>query len=68
LPSCVDGAQCVVINMVTDKTLLIYPPTAKQVNLKGANNAITVAANTIGHFYSEGVNAWYGLIAVTDVA
>lgn len=68
LPSCLDGAQCVVINMVTDKTLLIYPPTAKQVNLKGANNAITVAANTIGHFYSEGANAWYGLIAVTDVA
>ena len=68
LPSCVDGAQCVVINMVTDKTLLIYPPLGKQVNLKGANNAITVAANTIGHFYSEGANAWYGLIAATDVA
>jgi len=68
LPSCVDGAQCVIINMVTDKTLLIYPPLGKQLNLRGANNALTVAANTIGHFYSEGANAWYGLIAATDVA
>ncbi len=68
LPACVDGAQCVVINMVTDKTLKIYPPEGKQVNLAGANNAITVAANTVGHFYSEGANAWYGLIAATDVA
>ena len=67
LPSCVNGAQCVVINMVTDKTLLIYPPTAKQVNLKGANNAITVAANTVSHFYSEGANAWYGLTSAADV-
>ncbi len=68
LPSCVEGAQCVVINMVTDKSLLIYPPSGKQVNLKGADNAINVAANTVGHFYSEGANAWYGLIAATDVA
>jgi predicted RecA/RadA family phage recombinase len=68
LPSCVDGAQCVVINMVTDKTLLIYPPTAKQVNLAGANNAITVAANTVSHFYSEGANAWYGFTCAADVA
>ncbi len=68
LPSCVDGAQCIIVNMVTDKTLKIYPPTGKQVNLMGANNALTVAANTIGHFYSEGTNAWYGLHAATDVA
>jgi hypothetical protein len=68
LPACVDGAQVVVVNMVTDKTLKIYPPEGKQVNLAGANNAITVAANTVGHFYSEGANAWYGLIAATDVA
>jgi len=68
LPSCVDGAQCVVVNLNTDKTLEIYPPTGKQVNNAGANNAITVAANTIGHFYSEGANAWYGLHAATDVA
>ncbi len=68
LPSCVNGAQCVVINMVTDKTLLIYPPLGKQVNLRGANNSLNVAANTIGIFYSEGTNAWYGLDAATDVA
>lgn len=60
LPACVNGKTVVVINMVTDKTLKIYPPTAKQVNLAGANNAITVAANTISTFYSEGANAWYG--------
>jgi predicted RecA/RadA family phage recombinase len=68
LPSCVNGARCVVINMVTDKTLLIYPPLAKQVNLKGANNAITVAANTISYFVSEGTNAWYGHTSAADVA
>jgi hypothetical protein len=68
LPSCVDGAQCIVVNLVTDKTLLIYPPTGKQVNLAGANNAITVAANSVGIYVSEGTNAWYGLHAATDVA
>jgi predicted RecA/RadA family phage recombinase len=68
LPSCTDGAMCVVVNLVTDKTLLIYPPVGKQVNNKGANNAITVAANTVGIFFSEGANAWYGLDAATDVA
>jgi len=68
LPTCVDGAQCMVINLVTDKTLLIYPPTGKQVNNKGANNAITVAANSVGIYWSEGANAWYGLHAATDVA
>ncbi len=68
LPSCVNGALCVVINMVTDKTLLIYPPLGKQVNLRGANNSLNVAANTVGIFWSEGTNAWYGLDAATDVA
>lgn len=68
LPSCKDGAMCVVVNLVTDKTLKIYPPVGKQVNLAGANNAITVAANTVGIFWSEGANAWYGLDAATDVA
>lgn len=68
LPSCVSGAQCIVVNMVTDKVLKIYPPTGKQVNLAGANNAITVAANTVGIYVSEGTNAWYGLHAATDVA
>ncbi len=68
LPSCVNGAVCVVINMVTDKTLLIYPPLGKQVNLRGANNSLNVAANTVGIFWSEGTNAWYGLDAATDVA
>lgn len=68
LPSCVNGAQCIIVNMVTDKTLLVYPPTGKQVNNAGANNAITVAANTVGIYVSEGVNAWYGLHAATDVA
>ncbi len=68
LPSCVNGAMCVVINMVTDKSVLIYPPLGKQVNLRGANNSLNVAANTVGIFYSEGTNAWYGLDAGTDVA
>ncbi len=68
LPSCVNGALCVVINMVTDKSVLIYPPLGKQVNLRGANNSLNVAANTVGIFYSEGTNAWYGLDAATDVA
>jgi len=68
LPSCKDGAMCVVVNLVTDKTLLIYPPESKQVNNKGANTAITVAANTVGIFWSESTNAWYGLDAATDVA
>lgn len=68
LPSCANGKMCVVINLVTDKTLAIYPPVGKQVNNKGANNAITVAANTVGIFWAEGANAWYGLDAATDVA
>lgn len=68
LPSCKDGAMCVVVNMVTDKTLLIYPPVGKQLNNRGANNALNVAANTVGIFWSEGANAWYGLDAATDVA
>lgn len=68
LPSCKDGALCVVVNMVTDKTLLIYPPVGKQVNLRGANNSLNVAANSVGIFWSEGANAWYGLHAATDVA
>ncbi len=68
LPSCVNGALCVVINMVTDKSVLIYPPLGKQVNLRGANNSLNVAANTVGIFWSEGTNAWYGLDATTDVA
>lgn len=68
LPSCVNGAECVVINLNTDKTLKIYPPEGKQVNNAGANNAITVAANSVGIFWSEGTNAWYGLDAATDVA
>ncbi len=68
LPSCVDGAQCVVINQSTDKTLPIYPPLGKQVNLAGANNSITVVANSITHFASEGENAWYGATPVIDTA
>lgn len=68
LPSCVNGAQCIVVNLVTDNSLLIYPPSGKQVNKKGANNAINVAANTVGIYVSEGTNAWYGLHAATDVA
>jgi hypothetical protein len=68
LPSCVNGKCSVVINLVTDKTLKIYPPVGKQVNNAGANNAITVAANTVGIFWAEGANAWYGLDAATDVA
>jgi predicted RecA/RadA family phage recombinase len=60
LPSCVDGKRCVVINFVTDKTLKVYPPEGKQVNLAGANNAIAQAANTRVEYVSEGANAYYG--------
>lgn len=60
LPSCVNGAQCVVINQTTDKTLKIYPPSGKQINGAGANNAVTLVANGTAIFASEGTNAWYG--------
>ena len=63
LPSCVGGAQCVIINQTTDKTLKIYPPVGKQINGAGANNAITLVANGTAVFASEGTNAWYGGLA-----
>lgn len=68
LPSCVNGAQCIIINMATDKTLKVYPPTGKQINGAGANNAVVMAANTIDVFASEGTNAWYGFTAAIDLA
>jgi predicted RecA/RadA family phage recombinase len=60
LPTCVNGAKCVIINQNTDKTLKIYPPTAKQINGAGANNAVTLVANGVAMFASEGANAYYG--------
>jgi predicted RecA/RadA family phage recombinase len=60
LPTCVNGAKCMIINQNTVKTLKIYPPTAKQINGAGANNAITLVANGTAMFASEGANAYYG--------
>lgn len=68
LPSCVDGAMCIVVNQVTDKTVQLYPPTGKQVNGAGANNAVAMAANTIDILVSEGTNAWYGITAGIDLS
>lgn len=68
LPSCVPGAFCVVVNQVTDKTLKIYPPTGKQINGAGANNAVVMAANTIDVLWSEGTNSWRGITAAIDLS
>lgn len=68
LPSCVDGAWCVVVNQSTDKTLPVFPPVAKQINGAGANNAVAMAANTIDVFFSEGTNSWRGFTAAIDLA
>jgi predicted RecA/RadA family phage recombinase len=68
LPSCVPGAMCVVVNQVTDKTLKIYPPTGKQINGAGANNAVVMAANTIDILWSEGTNSWLGITASIDLS
>ncbi len=68
LPSCVNGAQCIIINQATDKTLKVYPPLGKEINGAGANNAVVMAANTIDVFASEGTNAWYGFTAAIDLA
>lgn len=68
LPSCVNGAQVVLINQNTDKTLKVYPPLGKQINGAGANNAIVMAVNTMDTFASEGANAWYGTTALLDLS
>lgn len=68
LPSCVPGACCVIINQVTDKTMKIWPPTGKQINGAGANNAVVVAVNSVDVLYSEGTNAWRGFTASIDLA
>lgn len=60
LPACVNGKTVIVISQTTDKTLKIYPPTSKQINGAGANNAITLAANGTALLMSEGANAYYG--------
>lgn len=60
LPSCADGRWVVITSQTTDKTLKIYPPSGKQVNGAGANNAITLVANGTAMFWSEGTNAYYG--------
>lgn len=68
LPACANGKQVVIINLNTDKTLKVYPPVSKQVNGAGANNAITMTANTVGAFWSEGTNAYYGFAASAPVS
>lgn len=68
LPSCVDGAVCVIVNQATDKTLKVYPPTGKEINGAGANNAVVMAANTIDFLFSEGTNSWRGFTAAIDLA
>lgn len=68
LPSCVNGAWCVVVNQATDKTLNVFPPVSKQINGAGANNAVSMAANTIDVFFSEGTNSWRGFTAAVDLS
>lgn len=68
LPACVGGAQCIVINQETDKTLKVYPPSGKQINGAGADNSIVMAANTMDIFASEGANAWYGCTTSLDLS
>ena len=60
LPTAVDGETCVLINQNTAETLEVYPPLGKEINGAGANNAITMVANAVATFYSEGANAYYG--------
>ena len=68
LPSCVPGACCIIINQVTDKTLKIWPPTGKQINGAGANNAVVMAVNTVDILWAEGTNSWRGVTAAIDLA
>jgi len=60
LPACRPGLTCTIINFNTDETLKVYPPTGKQINGAGANNAITQAVNTKKDYVCEGTNAYYG--------
>ena len=60
LPTCVDGVWCVLINQNTAETVEVYPPTGKQINALGANNAITLVANASVVLFSEGANGYYG--------
>lgn len=60
LPACRPGLTCTVINFQSALTLKVYPPTGKQVNAAGANNAVTQAANTRKDYVCEGTNAYYG--------
>ena len=68
LPSCVEGALCVIVNQNTDKTVALYPPTGKQINGAGANNAITVAVNTADILFAKDTNTWHGITALLDLA
>lgn len=68
LPSCVNGAWCVVVNQATDKTLPVFPPVSKEINGAGANNSVVMAANTIDYFFSEGTNSWRGFTAAIDLS
>jgi len=63
LPSCVDGAWCVIVNQVPDKTVKIFPPLGKQINGVTANAAITLEANGTAVLFSEGTNSYVGGLA-----
>lgn len=60
LPAARPGLTCTIINFNSALTLKVYPPTGKQVNGAGANNAITQAVNTRKDYVCEGTNAYYG--------
>lgn len=60
LPAASPGRVCTVINFNSALTLKVYPPTGKQVNAAGANNAIVQAVNTVKTYICEGTNAYYG--------
>lgn len=68
LPSCRAGAIVVVINQNTDKTLALYPPTGKQINAAGANNAVSMAANTADIMFSLDGNTYHGITAALDLS
>jgi len=60
LPAAAPGRMVTLINFNAALTLKVYPPTAKQVNAAGANNATVQAVNTVKTYICEGTNAYYG--------
>ena len=61
LPTAVAGAQCIIINDNTAKTLLVYPGTADIINSLGANNVITMGANAAALFVAYNATQWYSV-------